>query len=123
MISRNGSLSRESSMTSGRPWAPRPTILNFGGLWAAAEVAPSAMKPPSSSIADESPVAVTNTVSTVSQLLVKTAPNPSELNHNRSTKKRLNTKNVTKIATINAASTSVPLFIGEHSPSDRSPGI
>jgi hypothetical protein len=47
---------------------------------------------------------------------VKTARNPNALNHNRSTKKRLNTKNVTKTATIDATSMRDPFFIIEFLP-------
>ncbi len=77
-------------MTSGIPWVPRPMTLKLGcPTRSGAEVARAAMKPLSSRIADESPVATTNTPSAVSQVVVKTARNPNELNHNRSTKKRL----------------------------------
>ena len=102
-------------MISGIPWVLRPMTLKLGCPRGPAGVARAAMKPLSSRIADESPVATTNTLSAVSQVVVKTARNPNELNHNRSTKKRLNTKNPTNTAMIDAASMSVPFFMSEYS--------
>ena len=54
---------------------------------------------------------MTKTMTTVSQVVVKTALNPSVSNHNRSTKKRLNMASITKITMIDAASMRNVFFI------------
>src|SRR5512135_1394737 len=63
IIRRNGSVSRETSMTSGSPWELRRITLKLWGRCAAAEFVFRAIKPLSHRIADESPAATANTVS------------------------------------------------------------
>src|SRR6266536_6226091 len=111
MISRHGILSRENSMTSGKPWVLRPTTLKPRDPREPAEVVLAAMSPVISSRVDESAVAMTKTMITVSHVVVKTALNPSVLNHSKSTKKRLNTASITKITMIDAASMRNVFFI------------
>jgi hypothetical protein len=50
-------------------------------------------------------------MTTVSQVVVNTALNPSVSNHSKSTKKRLNMASITKITTIDAASMRNVFFI------------
>jgi hypothetical protein len=98
-------------MISGNPWVLRPTTLKPRRPRDPAEVVRAAMNPLINNRVDESTVATTKTMSTVSQAVVKTALNPSESNHNKSTRKRLNTARITKIATIAAASMRSVFFI------------
>ena len=111
MISRHGILSRENSMISGNPWVLRPTTLKPRRPRDTVVAFLAAMNPLISNMADESRVARKKTMSTVSQAVVKTALNPRESNHNKSTRKRLNTASITKIAMIDAASIRKVFFI------------
>ena len=88
-------------MISGNPWVLRPTTLKPRAPRESAVVL-KAMSPLISSSTDESAVAMTKTMTTVSQVVVKTALNPSVLNHNRSTKNRLNMASTTKMTMIDA---------------------
>ena len=69
------------------------------------------MNPLISSMVAESTAAMTKTMSSVSQAVVKTALNPSASNHNKSTKKRLNVASITRITMIAAASIRNGFFI------------
>src|SRR5512139_306723 len=112
MIGVHGSLSRDSSITWGRPCPSRPTTLKVCDCLVALVNVLAAVRPFKSSSNEESPAAMTNTAKTVNHRVVKTARSPIELNHNRSTKKRLDTASSTKIAMIDATTMTMPFFIG-----------
>ena len=97
-------------MTSGKPWVLRPTTLKPRVPREPAVVL-AAMSPLIISSIDESTVAMTKTMTTVSHVVVKTALNPSVLNHSKSTKKRLNMARITKITISDAASMRNVFFI------------
>ena len=60
---------------------------------------------------DESRAATMKTTVIVTQMVVKTALNPSDSSHSKSTKKRFNTARITKMAISEVASMRNVLFI------------